>query len=117
MKKFKKIDAWISVVLILGFSIATIINRDYTFLLGYLVVGGWQVISMLLHVYFRLFTQKGGVRNIYQWITLIALVTLPVGSYWILLFIAPLMAVFYTSLCFDEVIKMSRRPIAVLKNN
>ncbi len=117
MKKFKKIDGWASVVLIIAFSVATIINQDYTFLLGYFVVGAWQVFSMLVHAYHRLFTRKGSTRYVYHWITLISLVTMPVGSYWILLFTAPFMAVFYTWLCFDELRQMIRRPLAILKNN
>ena len=117
MRKFKKIDCWVSVILIAGFAVATLINGDYTFILGYLVVGGWQVFSMLVHAYHRLFTQKGNTRHVYHWITLVSLVTMPVGSYWILLFTAPFMAIFYTGLCFNEVKRMSQRPLAVLKNN
>ncbi len=49
MKKFKKIDAWVSAVLIIGFAVPSFINQDATFIIGYFVVGGWQVISMLLH--------------------------------------------------------------------
>ena len=115
MKKFKKIDTWISIILITGFAIASIINRDYTFLIGYFVVGGWQGISMLVHVYYRSFTEKKGTRRYYQWITFVSLITMPVGSFWILLFTAPLMAVFYTWLCFDEVRRMNQRPLALLK--
>jgi hypothetical protein len=115
MKKFKTIDTWISIILITGFAIATIINRDNTFLLGYFVVGGWQVISMLVHVYYHSFTQKKSIRRSYHWITFISLITMPVGSFWILLFTAPFMAVYYTCLCFDEVRKMNHRPLALLK--
>ena len=115
MRKFKKIDVWISIILITGFAIATIINRDYTFLLGYFVVGGWQVVSIVVHVYYHSFTQKKGIRRNYHWITLISLITMPVGSFWILLFIAPFMAVFYTWLCYREVYIKMRRPLAMLK--
>lgn len=115
MRKFKRIDYWISIILITGFAIATLINRDYTFILGYFVVGGWQVISMLAHVYYRCFTHKKGSRHIYHWITFISLVTMPIGSFWILLFTAPLMAVYYTWLCVDETRKMNQRPLALLK--
>ena len=115
MKKFKEVDVWISIILITGFAIATIINRDYTFLLGYFILGGWQVISMLVHIYSKSFTQKKGTRYVYHWITLISLVTMPVGSFWILLFTAPFMAVFYTCLCFAEVRKMNQRPLSLLK--
>ncbi len=115
MKKFKKIDYLLSIILITGFAIATLINKDYTFILGYFVVGAWQSFSMLVHAYHRLFTKKNGTRFIYHWITLISLVTLPFGSYWFLLFAAPFMAVFYTGLCFTEVRKMNQRPLAILK--
>ena len=115
MKKFKEADTWISISLITGFAIATIINRNYTFLPGYFVVGAWQVISMLVHVYYHSFTEKKGIRRNYQWITLISLITMPIGSFWILLFTAPFMAVFYTWLCYNEVRKMNQRPLALLK--
>lgn len=115
MKKFKKTDAWVSAFLITGFAVASFINRDSTFIIGYFVVGGWQVISMLLHAWFHLFTEKKGSRYVYHWITFISLLTMPVGSFFILLFIAPFMAIYYTGLCFDEVRKMNQRPIAILK--
>ena len=115
MKKFKKIDTWISIILITVFAIATIINRDYTFIIGYFVIGGWQVISMLVHVYNHSFTEKKGSRYIYHWIAFIAVLTMPVGSFFILLFTAPFMVIFYTWLCFDEVRKMNQRPLALLK--
>lgn len=115
MKKFKRIDAIISLVLITVFAIATIINRDNTFIIGYFVVGGWQVISMLVHAYYKCFTQKKSSRYVYHWITLISLLTMPVGSIFILLFIAPIMAVYYTGLCFAEVKRMNMRPLAILK--
>lgn len=115
MKNFKKIDTWISIILITVFAIATIINRDYTFLVGYFVVGGWQVISMLVHVYNHSFTEKRGTRYVYHWITFFSIITMPVGSFFILLFTAPFMAIFYTWLCFDEVRKMNQRPLALLK--
>ncbi len=117
MKKFKKIDGWVSVILIIGFAIAQIIRQDFTFIIGYFVVGAWQVFSMLVHAYHRLFTRKGSRRHVYHWVTVVSLATMPVGSYWILAFTAPFMAVYYTWLCFDELRLLNRRPIAILKNN
>jgi heme/copper-type cytochrome/quinol oxidase subunit 4 len=115
MKKFKIIDLWVSIIFITGFAIVTIINRDSTFMLGYFVVGAWQVISMLVHVYYHSFTEKKSSRRTYHWITFISLITMPIGSFWILLYTAPFMAVFYTGLCFYEVRKMHQRPLAILK--
>ena len=43
MKKFKKIDTWVSILLIIVFAIAALINRDYTFLAGYFVGCGFVV--------------------------------------------------------------------------
>lgn len=115
MRKFKKIDLWISIILITGFAIASIINFDNTFILGYFVVGGWQVASMIVHATTKLFTHKGGSRYYYHWITVISLATFPVGSFLILLFIAPVMAIYYSCICFNEVKKMNERPLAMLK--
>ena len=115
MKKFKEVDTWISIILIAGFAIATIVNLDYTFLLGYFVVGGWQVISMIIHALTKTHTYRPGKRYVYHWITLISVITMPIGSYLILLFTAPFMAIYYTWLCFEEVKKMNERPLAMLK--
>ena len=115
MKKFKKIDVWISIILITGFALASIINYDNTFIVGYFVVGGWQVVSMLVHTTTKTFTQKRGSRYVYHWVTVVSLATMPVGSFLILLFTAPFMAIYYTWICLDEVRKMSERPLAILK--
>jgi len=121
MRTFKTIDAWISLGLIIAFTFLVIFtdkgfglpgNMLFT---GYFVVGGWQVISMLVHVYYHSFTKKGSIRNIYHWITFVSLITMPAGSFWILYFAAPFMAVFYNCLCFAEVRKMNQRPLAILK--
>lgn len=120
MKKFKIIDAWISTGLIISFAILIMIDgnigfMENTILTSYFVIGGWQVISMLVHAFTGCFTQKFGARYIYHWMTLISLVTMPVGSFWILAFTAPFMALFYTYLCFNELRKMNQRPLDLLK--
>ena len=114
MKKFKTGDVWISIILITGFAIASLVNRDHTFILGYFVVGGWQVISMLVHVFNESFPMSK-TRTVYHWVTLVSVMTMPIGSFWILLFTAPFMAIFYTGLCYSEVKKMNQRPLALLK--
>lgn len=115
MKQFKTIDLFISIILITGFAIYWLIKRDESFFIGYFVVGGWQVISMLVHVYNKCFIHKGGKRFIYHWIAFISVVTMPVGSFWILLFTAPFMAAYYTYLCYHEVYVRMQRPLALLK--
>ena len=114
MKTFKRIDLLISILLIVIFSVLCIIDLEYLFI-GYVVVGGWQVISMLVHVWNRWFNATGSRRFVYHWITIISLVTMPIGSFWILLFTAPFMAVYYTWICYDEVYVKMQRPLAMLK--
>lgn len=115
MKKFKTIDFYISVVLIVFFVILSLIKMKSTFFVGYFVVGAWQVISMIIHVIKKWFIQRGGVRYVYHWITLVAVLTMPIGSFWILLFIAPFMAVFYAWICYKEVFVKMVRPLDQLK--
>ncbi|HAO46623.1 MAG TPA: hypothetical protein PLZ45_02285 [Ferruginibacter sp.] len=119
MKKFKTTDAWISTGLILSFVIINIINKpsgliDESILTGYFVVGGWQVVSMLVHAYKHWFTEKWSARYVYHWVTFISLVTMP-GSFWVLAITAPFMALYYTVLCFLEIGKMNERPLNILK--
>ena len=115
MKKFKIIDLYTSIILITGFTVCWLIRKDDSFFLAYFVVGGWQVVSMLVHAYNRCFTYKKGSRYIYHRITLVSLVTMPFGSFWILLFAAPFMAIYYTCLCYHEVYVKMQRPLAVLR--
>ena len=103
-------------MLIAGFVIASLIRQDFEFTIyGYFIVGGWQVISMLVHAIMGWFTAGWGTRTIYNWITLVSVMTMPLGSFWILLFTAPFMAIFYTWLCWHEVHVKMRRPLALLK--
>lgn len=125
MKKFKTIDLFISIALIAGFTVASLVSLDYTFLIGYFVVGAWQLISMGVHIYNRCFTIKGGCRYYYHWIVatiiVVSIITsaVPVVRLYLsllpLLLAAPLMAVFYTWMCYDEVYVKMQRPLAVLK--
>ena len=62
MKTFKKTDFWISCLLITGFIIASLIRMDSTLIIGYFTVGGWHVISMVVHSLNRWFTEKGSAR-------------------------------------------------------
>lgn len=118
MKTFKIIDVWTSIGLIISFSILIIKDGgidifNNTLFAGYFVVGGWQVMSMLVHAITRTFTY--GARYVYHWITLISVMTMPMGSFWILLITAPFMAVFYTWLCYREVYIKMKRPLDLLK--
>lgn len=120
MKQFKTIDFWINTGLIISSIIICILEKvnsliDETILVCYFIVGSWQAISMLVHVYNKCFTKKWGSRNIYHWITFIALVTMPCGSFWVLAITAPFMAIYYTWLCYHETYVKMQRPLAILK--
>ena len=116
MKKFKIADMWISTALIIASFIWLLFSFDLEHLVTtYVIVGGWQLISMGVHAVNRTFTSWPGIRVIYHWISVIMVVTIPLGSAWILVFVSPFMAIFYTWLCFYETCEKMRRPISYLK--
>lgn len=115
MRKFKTTDYWISILLISVFTITSLVKMDGTFIIGYFITGTWQVISMIIHAWNGWFTRNGNARYVYHWIVLIAVLTLPIGSFIILLFAAPVMAIYYTYLCYHEVTVRMQRPLALLK--
>lgn len=124
MKTFKLCDTWISTGLIIIFTLYGLGTGDARFLTGYFVVGGWHIISMLVHQYQHCFTYKGGARFYYHRIVLLLAIATLLGFAWppllmltlyLLLFASPIMAAFYTSLCFKETYYKMQRPLAALK--
>jgi len=97
---------------------------DYTFINGYICIGIWQVISMLVHFSNHWFTGKGTVRRIYHYVAITAILLFPFMIYIIiyliyffpLLWFVPLgVAIGYWCLCYDEVCRKMQRPLASLK--
>jgi hypothetical protein len=124
MKQFKLIDTWISVVLIVSFALLSLIKLDYTFLIGYCVVGGWQLVSMLVHSIKGWFTRQRAGRYYYHLTVAVLIILTLVGIFiapvlWavmvVLLFAAPFMAAWYTWLCYIEVYVKMQRPMAALR--
>ena len=124
MKKFKQTDYVISLLLILTFVVMSFINQDITWIVGYFVVGGWQVISMIIHAFFGWFNVKNSRRYVYQYIVLIIIVLALLGLIvkpilfllaYPMLFAAPVMAIYYTWICYDEVYEKMQRPLYFLK--
>ena len=124
MKTFKLIDVWISLTLITVFVLLDLLPVENSFIMGYFVVGGWQLISMVVHVIAGWFGDKGGLRYRYQWtVLLIILATLlflavyPLLLLWLLALLigAPLMAVWYTLICYQEVYVKMKRPLDSIK--
>jgi hypothetical protein len=115
MRVFKITDIGISLVMLIIFSIQYNTEDTLNWLFtSYFITGGWQSISMLIHAINSWHTRKWGTRYIYHWIAFISVITIPVGSYWILAFTAPFMAIFYTGLCFVEIRKEEKRPSELL---
>ena len=122
MRNFKQLDFWLNTVLIPGSIVAGCIQNDFWFY-GYFIVGGWQLISMSVHTWQRWFTTDPGRRN-YHRLVLIVLIAALTGAIWktvlfilavLLLFSAPLMAVYYSWICYTEVYVKMQRPLALLK--
>jgi hypothetical protein len=116
MKRFMIFDFWVNVLLIIGFTIIGLIKKDVTFLYGYFTVGGWQVISMIMHAVNKQTISISNIRKSYHWITVFSIAGMfTIVFFYVLLYIAPFMAIFYTSLCGFEVFAKVKRPLDQLK--
>ncbi|HVZ56936.1 MAG TPA: hypothetical protein VG870_09795 [Chitinophagaceae bacterium] len=114
MKRFKYLDIVVSWLCILAFG-ADYLRGGNHLAEGYLVTGGWQSCSMLVHGSRHWFTGRRGLRFYYHWLTVLLLLTFPLGSYWVLWCIAPFLALFYTGLCMWELSRIRPRPLSLLK--
>lgn len=131
MKVFKKIDVWVSALLIFVFPLLGLITMNENFFYGYFVVGGWQGVSMLVHTINKWFIEKRSTRLYYHKLVLLVVVvyTLLTGIVimteflliplllllYVLLFASPVMAIFYTYMCYQETYIKMRRPMELLK--
>jgi hypothetical protein len=129
MKTFKQIDLAISIALMTGFFIAALIKQDGTFIMGYCVTGGWQIISMIVHAADGTFAGKGTARYNYHWVVAgiisialcswaiqlqpLLMVLFILGA--VLIFIAPFMAIYYSWLCWTELLTLRKREFIHLK--
>jgi Na+/proline symporter len=122
MKLFKIADLSISICLIIGFSVASILNIDILFY-GLFITGGWQVISMLVHILNGWFWPRHNLRTAYQWVTLgiLSLGTLlTIADYFFIFYyimtpVAPVLSVIYSLICYDEIRRLRIRPLALYK--
>ena len=104
MTNFKYLDFWVNVILIVGFTAKGFTNLDDTILYGYFIVGGWQTISMVVHIINKKLLPISATRNAYHWVAGLSIAGMATVVYFVvLLFAAPFMAIFYTSLCGYEI--------------
>ena len=66
MKIFKIIDIWISATLVITALMLLPFFPNYAFLLGYLGVGAWHIMSMLVHYFYNWFMDKTNSRVNYH---------------------------------------------------
>jgi len=111
MLLFKKIDAYAQVLLIVAGVIFSIAIHDDESILSYFIVGGWQVLSALIHLFG--FSSKPALKGrkwylfMLLFVAISGLLTLVVSDLIIvyllgLLFLSPLMAVWYCVICLLE---------------
>ncbi|MFT3676721.1 MAG: hypothetical protein QM781_12540 [Chitinophagaceae bacterium] len=105
---FKKIDILGQAILILAGLLSVFLCDNFEFLIFYLLVGGWQLLSCGIHVLYRhswyLLKQR---RSYYWWllVSLMLLVTLAMGSIisgFAMLVLGVVLAIWYTSICIRE---------------
>jgi hypothetical protein len=119
MKKFKQIDCIVQVLLMITAVIANMINApgilSNTFISGYLLVGGWQLISVIVHFVSRDFPRVKA-RRIYLLLLALTVITgivfaLVPGDNLLsfmaaMLFWTPALAILYCGTCIAETRKM-----------
>lgn len=123
MKQFKVFDVSLSILLIIICCIYALVNTKYL-MVGYFVVGGWQLISMVIHAINKWFTKRSSARYVYQTVVLVIIclgftgILVPqvlMAMLFLLVFVSPFMAIYYTWLCYHELTVRMRRPLAALK--
>ena len=128
MKTFKLIDFWIQAVLIPGGIVFALVNHNY-FLYSYLVVGGWQFTSCIIHEFFKGSYYRDSGRRAYLITTLIVLslgLILFLALTWfgffvsliyafLLLIFTPMIAIWYVSICNAENKMLRHKALVHLK--
>ena len=120
MRTYKLLDCWIQAILIvLGLVAGLYGNQSDSMIFGgYFTVGGWQILSVILHRIFYTPQHKSLMRRIYL-VTLavvIAVLLLSVPGKFViealygLLFFSPLMAVYYLITCIVETKRLAALP-------
>lgn len=104
MKTYKQVEIFLNLLLIVSFSISIIaLPKNDLLFIAYFIVGALQVTSMIIHELNNWFTAKKSIRRFYHWTTLVLIGLFPTGiSFWLLLYTAPLLALFYTYICWKE---------------
>lgn len=112
MIRFKTIDYMIQILMITLAVLGSLSFRDESvFLMSYFIVGGWQILSVLVHFFYPV-PFKTTMRKIYLVMLVLMLVILGIiavtspdgGIYALfgLLIVSPLLAIYYLVTCYRE---------------
>lgn len=121
MRTIKKIDLIGQAILIVVFAIISLVRMDITFVVGYFVIGAWQVTSMILHVVYT--WNPGHITRSYYHVFVFCLIVLASFSllipvlilvFYFLLYGTPLLAFFYAYICYVEVTHFEKRPLDLI---
>jgi len=121
MKIFKSVDVVIQVVTIVLGILIGILNPNYA-LYPYFIVGGWQLLSCLIHGFFQehFYPVKGrrfyliSLAVVFIW-AIISIAGQVAFFLYFLLFCSPLMAIWYCFICYKELKLYEQREWIQLK--
>ncbi len=111
MITLKKLDFWGQITVTITIIICAIFLKGNTLFAFYFIVGGWQLISVLIHVFAKKML-KAESRQVYHVVLLLVLLFLIIGLFvtsimWLLLygllFLSPLLAIWYLIICYTEI--------------
>ena len=123
MKTHKRIDLTVQAILLVVFAILLTVNQTATLLPTYLeVVGGWQILSLVIHFINRWHPLRGSRRHNFQ-LVLLALILVMclmpffqiLGTlFYHVLIVILLLPLYYLWVCFMEVFYYTKRPLELI---
>jgi len=129
MKPYKLIDFIIGILLIIICTFSAFVLKEAYFFYGYFVVGGWQLLSMLIHMANNDKYIRSSNRKIYEkmilWILIIGVLSLlltllemPILIFYLyaMLIFSPVLAIYYQVVCYIEYRLLIKRAFIHLKN-
>ena len=124
MINLKRIDFYGQLILIITFALFTVLlSFDYAFI-GYFIVGGWQILSALIHFFAKNNLLRNSLRKAYEvslTVIIIIGIVMAVASFigiyylWFLLWATPLIAIWYCYITLSELKIWEARALIHLK--
>lgn len=103
MKQYKYTELLLNAVLIMGSILCFAITLSFEWLLlSYFIVGGIQLLSMSIHIIKGWFSKHYLRLGYYFFLIIVAMLCFGTIGWFLLLYVAPLMAAFYMFICYRE---------------